>query len=164
MFHCTIDFKKKKKREATCSIYFEYCVLYFCSLYFPDEQFRNNVMWNTYCKFAVNDIKNTIFILVLSHWMISLFLPGWLAGLVLWLFQKVLSLSKNRVESSGWRFRWWCWKFARNDSGGECVLCVCSAFRGEVQWSSGCGREGKAGFGGKWSLMNRERKERTRTS
>lgn len=35
-------------------------------------------MWNTYCKFAVNDIKNTIFILVLSHWMISSVLPGWL--------------------------------------------------------------------------------------
>lgn len=29
----------------------------------------------TYCKFAVNDIKNTIFILLLSHWMISFGIP-----------------------------------------------------------------------------------------
>lgn len=30
--------------KSTYSIDFECGILYFCSLYFPDEQFRNNVM------------------------------------------------------------------------------------------------------------------------
>lgn len=59
-------------------------------------------MWNTYCKFAVNDIKNTIFILVLSHWMISLVLPAWLAGLVLWLLKFSVSVKAGlRVPVGG---------------------------------------------------------------
>lgn len=76
-------------------------------------------MWNTYCKFAVNDIKNTIFILLLSHWMISLVLPACLAGLVLCLSQKVFGFRKSRLVTLGRRLDGS--KFSWNASGAERV-------------------------------------------